>query len=97
MSTGVGKTIVCTTLIVNVRVTGVAAAYNIPRTVVAAAFAVMVQSPNVRSVTNPADVTVQTDVVNELNVTAMPELDVATRRNAPPPESLSGGVPKVIV
>ena len=97
MSAGVGKTTVCTAFTVNVRVTGVAAAYNTPRTVAAAAFAVMVQSPEVRSVTTPADVTVQTDVVLVLNVTGAPALDVAASRNVAPPSSLSGGVPNVIV
>ena len=97
MSAGVGKTIVCTALTVNVRVTGAAAAYDTPLTVIAAAFAVMVQSPNVSMVTTPADVTVQTAVVDELYVTVPPTLDVAARLNDAPPSSLFGGVANVIV
>lgn len=97
MSAGVGKLIVCTALTVNERVTGGAAAYETPPTVVAAAFAVTVQVPNVSMVTTPAEVTVHTDVVDEVYVTVPPTLDVAARLNDAPPSSLSAGVANVIV
>ena len=97
VSAGVGKVIICTALTVNVRVTGIAAAYLTPPSNTAAAFAVIVQSPYVRIVTTPADVTVQTDVVDELNVTVAPALDFAARLKDAPPSSLSWGGTNVIV
>ena len=57
---------VCTALTVNDWVTGVAAPYDIPPTVAACAFAVMVHIPNVSMVTTPALVTVQTPVVDDV-------------------------------
>jgi hypothetical protein len=81
---------------VHERVTGGAAEYETPPTVVAAAFAVTVQVPNVSMVTTPAEVTVQTDVVDEVYVTVPPTLDVAARLNDAPPSSLSAGVANVM-
>ncbi len=97
MSAGVGKLIVCTALTVNERVTAGAAAYVTPPTVIDPAFAVMVHVPAVNMVTNPAEVTVQTEVVDDVNVTVPPTLDVAVRLNDAAPSSLSAGVANVIV
>jgi hypothetical protein len=47
-------------------------------------------------VTTPAEVTVQTDVVDDVYITVPPTLDVAARLNDAPPSSLSAGVANVM-
>jgi hypothetical protein len=66
LSVGLKVIVWIASVTVNDRGIGVATAYNVPPTVCCAAFAVIVHGPVVNSVTTPADVTVQTPVVDDV-------------------------------